>query len=261
MFQYVKFFDVASQGVLVYIPFMIIYPAIDLKDGKCVRLVQGDMTRDTIYNEDPAAQAHEWAASGFSWLHIVDLDGAVNGAPENHDAVREIIKAVDIPVQLGGGIRTHAQIEHWIEEGVSRVILGTSAVRDPDLVKKACHDFPGQIAVGIDALDGEVMVEGWVDGSNIQAAELVKHFEDVGVAAVIFTDIDRDGTGKGVNILSTIALAQSTEIPIIASGGAHSLADIENVKNAAEYGVNGVIVGKAFYDKTIDPKAALEIAA
>ena len=220
------------------------------------------MTRDTVYNDDPAAQAHEWAAAGFNWVHVVDLDGAVSGAPANHHAVREIIDAVDVPVQLGGGIRNRGQIEHWIEEGLSRVILGTVAVRDPELVKWACHEFPGQIAVGIDALAGEVMVEGWVDGSNIQATELVKHFEDAGVAAVIYTDIDRDGTGKGVNVEATIELAQATSIPVIASGGVGSLADIEAVKAASEsHGINGVIVGKALYDKRVDPIEALKIAA
>lgn len=240
---------------------MIIYPAIDLKGGKCVRLYQGDMTRDTVYNDDPGAQALEWARAGFNWLHIVDLDGAVHGAPENQHAVRSIIGAVDIPVQLGGGIRTHAQIEHWLSEGVSRVILGTAAVRDPDLVRQACHEFPGQIAVGIDALGGEVMVEGWVDGTNIQATELAKHFEDAGVATIIYTDIERDGTGKGVNVLSTISLAQSTEIPVIASGGVHSLEDIRLVREAAEYGVTGVIVGRALYDKSIEPTEALKVAS
>ncbi len=241
---------------------MIIYPAIDLKDGKCVRLVQGDMSRDTVYNDDPAAQALEWVQSGFNWLHIVDLDGAIEGIPKNHSAVRAILKDIDIPVQLGGGIRNESQIEHWIEAGVSRVILGTAAVRNPELVKWACHQFPDQIAVGIDALDGEVMVDGWVDGSNIQAVELARLFEDAGVAAIIYTDIDRDGTGKGVNVEATIKLAEATSIPVIASGGAGSLADIEAVKAASiSHGLNGVIVGKAFYDKRIDPKAALGVAA
>ncbi len=241
---------------------MIIYPAIDLKDGKCVRLVQGDMTRDTVYNEDPAAQAYDWVKAGFSWIHVVDLDGAVQGIPTNHHAVRDIIKAVDIPVQLGGGIRTKAQVEHWIEEGLSRIILGTSAVRDPALVKWACREFPDQIAVGIDALNGEVMVDGWVDGSNIQATELIKHFEDAGVSAVIYTDIDRDGTGTGVNIEATKALASETNIPVIASGGVGSLADIQAVKEASQtHGINGVIVGKALYDKRVDPIEALKVAA
>ena len=241
---------------------MIIYPAIDLKDGKCVRLVQGAMSRDTIYNENPGAQALEWVQTGFNWLHVVDLDGAVGGAPANHHAVRDILKSADVPVQLGGGIRNRAQVEHWINEGISRVILGTAAVRDPDLVRWACNEFPGQIAVGIDALNGEVMVDGWVDGSNIEATLLASHFEDAGVAAIIYTDIDRDGTGKGVNMESTIALAESTSIPVIASGGAGSIADIEAVKAASEsHGLNGVIVGKAFYDKRIDPKEALKIIA
>lgn len=240
---------------------MIIYPAIDLKDGQCVRLVQGDMTRDTVYNKNPSAQAAEWAQLGFAWLHIVDLNGAVEGIPVNHHAVREILQNVDLPVQLGGGIRTMAQIEHWLGEGVSRVILGTAAVRDPDLVREACREFHDQIVVGVDAIAGEVMVDGWVDGSNMQAKDLIHHFEDAGVAAVIYTDIDRDGTGKGVNVLSTISLAQETEIPVIASGGVGSLDDIRNVKDAAQFGVTGVVVGKAFYDKTIDPIEALKIAA
>ena len=237
---------------------MIIYPAIDLKGGKCVRLYQGDMTQDTVYNDDPAAQAHEWARAGFSWIHVVDLDGAVGGIPANSHAVREIIKAVDLPVQLGGGIRTMAQIEHWLQEGLSRVILGTVAVRDPELVKQACLEFPGQVAVGIDARVGRVSVEGWVHDANISATELAKHFEDAGVAAIIYTDIARDGTGMGVNLDETIALAHSTSIPVIASGGVGTLADIEAVKKA---GLPGVIVGKAFYNKSIDPRDALKVAA
>lgn len=240
---------------------MIIYPAIDLKDGQCVRLYKGDMTQDTVYNDDPAAQALAWVKAGFNWLHIVDLNGAIEGAPVNQHAVRQIIETVDIPVQLGGGIRTHAQIEHWLHEGVSRVILGTAAVQDPDLVKRACADFPGQIAVGIDALNGEVMTHGWVSGSNISAADLAREFEEAGVCAIIYTDIDRDGTGKGINMEATIALAQAVSIPIIASGGAHSLADIRAVKEAEGRGITGMIVGKAFYEGTIDPLEALKIAA
>jgi phosphoribosylformimino-5-aminoimidazole carboxamide ribotide isomerase len=241
---------------------MIIYPAIDLKDGQCVRLYKGDMTRSTVYSDNPAAQAHEWAKAGFNWLHIVDLDGALQGAPANHHAVRDILKSIDIPVQLGGGIRTRAQIEHWINEGVSRVILGTAAVNDPDLVKQACREFPGQIAVGIDALDGIVMTQGWVDASHMQAADLARMFEDAGVAAIIYTDINRDGTGQGVNMEETCALAQATSIPVIASGGAGSLKDIERVKAASlSHGLNGVIVGRAFYDKSLDPLEALKVAA
>ena len=227
-----------------------------------MRLVQGDMNRDTVYNDDPAAQAMDWVRAGFNWLHIVDLDGAIEGTPKNHMAVRSILNTVDIPVQLGGGIRTREHIEHWISEGVSRVILGTVAVKDPELVRWACHQFPDQIAVGIDAKNGEVMVEGWVDGSNIQATELASHFEDAGVAAIIYTDIDRDGTGKGVNIEATKKLAEATSIPVIASGGAGSIEDIKGVKAASEsHGLNGVIVGKAFYDQRIDPKEALGIAS
>lgn len=240
---------------------MIIYPAIDLKGGKCVRLYKGDMAQDTVYNDNPAAQAHEWARSDFSWLHVVDLDGAVSGSTENQAAVRAIINAVDVPVQLGGGIRTMAQIEGWLSEGISRVILGTIAVRDPELVKQACREFPGQIAVGIDARKGKVAVEGWVEESDMSPEDLARHFEDAGVSAIIFTDIDRDGTGEGVNLESTIALAQSTSIPIIASGGVGSLEDIRRIKEASAQGVTGVIVGKAFYSKAVDPQKALRIAA
>lgn len=240
---------------------MIIYPAIDLKNGQCVRLYKGDMNKDTVYNDDPAAQAQEWARSGFSWVHVVDLDGAVNGAPANHKAVRKIIEAVDIPVQLGGGLRNMAQIEKWLGEGVSRVILGTVAVRDPDLVKKACYEFPGQIVVGIDARAGKVAVEGWVEASDLDAVELAKMFEDVGVSTIIYTDIDRDGTGQGVNVVSTISLAQATSIPVIASGGVGSLDDLKLVRDASQYGVEGVVVGKALYDGRISPEDALKVAS
>jgi phosphoribosylformimino-5-aminoimidazole carboxamide ribotide isomerase len=235
---------------------MIIYPAIDLKSGKCVRLYKGDMTQDTVYNDDPAAQAQEWQSLGFSWIHVVDLDGAIKGMPANSKAVRNIIKAVNVPMQLGGGIRTPKQIEHWIKEGVSRVILGTIAVRDPDLVKQACKDYPGKIAVGIDARNGKVAVEGWAQTSNIDAVELAKKFEDAGVAAIIYTDIERDGTGTGVNVEETKTLAANTSIPVIASGGVGSLDDLHAVKNA---NLQGVIVGKAFYDKKVDPAEALKI--
>lgn len=239
---------------------MIIYPAIDLKGGKCVRLYKGDMAQNTVYNDDPAAQAHDWARAGFSWLHVVDLDGAISGSTENQQAVRNIIDAVDLPVQLGGGIRTMAQIEHWLNEGISRVILGTIAVRDPELVKRACHEFPGQIVVGIDARNNMVAVEGWVEETNISATELARHFEDAGVSAIIYTDIDRDGTGEGVNLASTVELAQATSIPIIASGGVGSLEDIRKIKAAADKGITGVIVGKAFYSKAVDPAEALKLA-
>ena len=241
---------------------MIIYPAIDLKDGKCVRLYKGDMDRETVYNDDPAAQGLAWAQAGFSWVHVVDLDGAVTGSSQNSAAVKSIIEAVDIPVQLGGGIRSLEHINHWLSEGVSRVILGTVAVKDPDLVKQACAEFPGQIAVGIDARDGWVAVDGWVENSDIKAEELARMFEDAGVTAIIYTDIDRDGTGEGVNLEATKALAEATTIPIIASGGVGSLADIEAVKTASlSHGIQGVIVGKALYDERVNPQDALSIAA
>ncbi len=240
---------------------MIIYPAIDLKNGQCVRLYKGDMNKDTIYNDNPAAQALDWARSGFSWIHVVDLDGAISGMPANHSAVRSIIETVDIPVQLGGGIRNLSMIEKWLEEGVSRIILGTVAVNDPELVKEACDLFPNQIAVGIDARAGKVAVNGWVEESDIEATELAKMFEDVGVSTIIYTDIDRDGTGEGVNIISTISLAQATSIPVIASGGVGTVDDLKLVRDAHEYGVEGVIVGKALYDKTIEAEDALKVAA
>ena len=239
---------------------MIIYPAIDLKNGQCVRLYKGDMNQDTVYNDNPAAQALEWARAGFSWIHVVDLDGAFKGAPVNKDAVKAIIAATDVPVQLGGGIRDLKQIESWLHEGVSRVILGTVAVRDPELVKKACYEFPGQIVVGIDARNGKVAVEGWAEESDMLASELANKFEDCGVSAIIYTDIDRDGTGQGVNIISTISLAQSVSIPVIASGGVGSLKDLELVRDAGEYGVEGVIVGKALYDGRVIPDDALKVA-
>ncbi len=241
---------------------MIIYPAIDLKDGKCVRLVQGDMAQDTVYNDNPANQAALWARAGFNWLHIVDLDGAIKGEAANGDAVRSIINAVDIPVQLGGGIRSMEHIEYWLSEGVSRVILGTAALRDPELVKRACLEHPGQIAVGIDARKGKVAVEGWVEDSDMEAVTLAKMFEDSGVSAIIYTDIERDGTGTGVNIDATIALAGTTSIPVIASGGVGSLKDVEAIKAAVTaHAINGVIIGRAFYDKSINPSEAIKIAA
>lgn len=239
---------------------MIIYPAIDLKGGKCVRLYKGDMKKDTVYNDNPADQAHQWAKAGFSWLHVVDLDGAISGAPANHAAVRKIIQSADIPVQLGGGIRSIAQIEKWLQEGVSRVILGTIALREPELVRKACDLFPGQIVVGIDARAGRVAVEGWVSTSDMLATELAALFEDAGVSEIIYTDIDRDGTGEGINIESTIELAKSTTIPVIASGGVGSLDDLVRVKEASVHGVSGVIVGKALYDGRVTPNEALKIA-
>jgi phosphoribosylformimino-5-aminoimidazole carboxamide ribotide isomerase len=239
---------------------MIIYPAIDLKDGKCVRLHKGAMDAATVYNDDPAAQAKEWAQAGFSWLHVVDLNGAVDGKPVNVEAVRAIIGAADLPVQLGGGIRSLSQIENWLNEGVSRIILGTAAVKNPQLVKEACLLFPEQIVVGIDAREGRVAVEGWVEESDMQAIDLAAKFEDAGVTAIIYTDINRDGTGRGLNMESTVELAQSTSIPIIASGGVASLADVRAVRAAGQFGVSGMIIGTALYDGSIDVARALQEA-
>lgn len=239
---------------------MIIYPAIDLKDGQCVRLNRGNMDAATIYSDNPAAQAREWAEVGFSWLHVVDLNGAIGGKPVNVEAVRAILAAADLPVQLGGGIRTLKQIEDWLQEGISRVILGTAAVKNPDLVREACGLFPGQIVVGVDARGSRVAVEGWVEESDMGVSDLAAMFEDAGVTAIIYTDIDRDGTGKGLNMDSTIRLAKSTSIPIIASGGVANLADVRAVRDAGPHGVSGMIIGTALYDGAIDPRKALREA-
>ncbi len=240
---------------------MIIFPAIDLKGGKCVRLFKGDMKLDTVYSDDPSGQALEWAHAGFSWIHIVDLDGAIQGKSMNAASVRSIIKSVDIPVQLGGGIRSLDQITHWLEEGVSRVILGTIAVEDPALVIEACRYYPGQIAVGIDARAGKVAVQGWVEDSEVKATELAQRFEDIGVSCIIYTDIERDGTGIGPNIDATIALARATSIPIIASGGVGSLQDLTRLRDAEHEGIEGVIIGKALYEKKFTPAEALKAIA
>lgn len=236
---------------------MIIYPAIDLKDGKCVRLHKGELDRATIYNDDPGAQAAEWAKVGFSWLHVVDLNGAVDGKPVNVDAVRSIMASADLPVQLGGGIRSLKQIEDWLQEGISRVILGTVAVKNSELVREACALFPGQIVVGIDARGTRVAVEGWIEESDMEVKELASIFEDAGVAAIIYTDINRDGTGKGLNMEATIELAKSTTIPVIASGGVSGLGDVRAVRAAVPHGVTGMIIGTALYDGAINPAQAL----
>lgn len=238
---------------------MIIYPAIDLKDGKCVRLHRGDMDTQVIYNDNPAAQARDWATAGFSWIHVVDLNGAVDGKPVNESAVQSILSAVDLPVQLGGGIRTVEQVDAWLMAGVSRVILGTAAVKDPTLVWTVCDLFPGQIAVGIDARQGRVAIDGWTKDSGILAVDLARQFEDAGVCAIIYTDIDRDGTGTGLNMDETIKLAQSVSIPVIASGGVGSMDDIKKVRAAGANNVQGVIVGKALYDGRINPRDALSL--
>jgi len=238
---------------------VILYPAIDVKEGQCVRLVQGDMAAATVFNTNPAAQAQSFENQGFTHLHVVDLDGAFAGKPMNAQAVEAILAKVKMPVQLGGGIRDLATIEAWLVKGLSRVIIGTAAVRDPDFVRAAAKSFPGQVAVGIDARDGFVAVEGWAKTSELSAAELGKRFEDAGVAAVIYTDIARDGVLKGLNIEGTLALADAIAIPVIASGGLASLADIERLIQPDCAKLAGAITGRALYDGRIDPSEALNL--
>lgn len=238
---------------------MILFPAIDLKDGQCVRLKLGDMATATVYNDDPAAQAKAFEDQGFEWLHVVDLNGAFQGRSVNGEAVDAILKATKNPVQLGGGIRTLKQIEDWLERGLARVILGTVAVRDPELVKQACKAFPGKIAVGIDAKGGKVAVEGWAEASSLGVIELAQKFEGAGVAAIIYTDIDRDGVLTGINWDSTIDLADAVSIPVIASGGLASIADIVRMTMPDARKLEGAISGRALYDGRIDPAEALAI--
>ena len=238
---------------------MILFPAIDLKNGACVRLKQGDMARATLFNKDPAAQAEQFAAQGFSHLHLVDLDGAFAGASVNGQAVAEILAASKAKVQLGGGIRTMENIEAWLAKGVARVILGTAALHEPDLVKEAARAFPEQIAVGIDARGGRVAVAGWAEESTMQVTALAQRFEDAGVAALIYTDIDRDGMLGGVNVAATQALAQATKMPVIASGGLADLDDVRAVQKLESDGVVGAIAGRALYDGRLDAAAALAL--
>lgn len=240
---------------------MILFPAIDLKDGACVRLKLGEMDQATVFNDDPAAQAATFERQGFAWLHIVDLNGAFAGRPVNAAAVDAILATVKIPVQLGGGIRDMATIEGWLAKGIRRVILGTVAVRDPALVKAACTRFPGRIAVGIDAKGGKVAVEGWAETSELTAIDLARRFEDAGVAAIIYTDIDRDGVLKGLNLPSTVELARSTGIPVIASGGLASIEDVKALLLPENALLEGAITGRALYDGRIDPAAALALLA
>jgi phosphoribosylformimino-5-aminoimidazole carboxamide ribotide isomerase len=240
---------------------MILYPAIDLKDGRCVRLEQGDMAKATVFNADPAAQARAFEAQGFLYLHIVDLDGAFAGKPMNAAAVDAILAKVKMPVQLGGGIRDIATIEGWLGKGVARVIIGTAAVRGPELVRRAARLYPGRIAVGIDARDGFVAIEGWAKTSSLSAVELGKRFEDAGVAAIIYTDIARDGILQGLNIEGTLALAEALAIPVIASGGLASLKDVERLLQPDCARLAGAITGRALYDGRLDPAEALALLA
>jgi phosphoribosylformimino-5-aminoimidazole carboxamide ribotide isomerase len=236
---------------------VILFPAIDLKDGQCVRLKLGDMAQATVFNDDPAAQARSFEDQGFEYLHVVDLDGAFAGESRNGAAVEAILKAVEFPVQLGGGIRTLAHIESWLSKGLARVILGTVAVRDPALVTEAARKWPGQVAVGIDARGGMVAVEGWAERSELGVIELARRFEGAGVAAIIYTDIDRDGVLKGINWEATLELAQATAVPVIASGGLASMADIERMTRPEYSVLEGAISGRALYDGRIDSREAL----
>ncbi len=234
---------------------MILYPAIDLKDGQAVRLLRGEMDAATVFNDDPAAQARAFQDEGCQWLHLVDLNGACAGKPVNGAAVEAILSETSVPTQLGGGIRDMATIEMWLAKGLTRVILGTVAVEDPDLVREAAKAFPGHVAVGLDARNGFVATRGWAEETDVQVTDLAKSFEDVGVAAIIYTDIDRDGAMQGPNITATAALAKATSIPVIASGGVSSLDDLVALRDAG--GISGAISGRALYDGALDLKAAL----
>jgi phosphoribosylformimino-5-aminoimidazole carboxamide ribotide isomerase len=238
---------------------MILFPAIDLKNGQCVRLEQGDMARATVFNLDPSAQARAFAAQGFEYLHVVDLDGAFAGKPINALAVEAMLKAVTMPVQLGGGIRDLKTVEAWLDKGIARVIIGTAAVRDPALVKDAAKKFPGRVAVGLDARDGKVAVEGWAETSEVTALEIAQRFEDAGVAAIVFTDIARDGLLKGLNLDATIALAERISIPVIASGGFASIDDVKALLAPRAGKLAGAIAGRALYDGRLDAAAALAL--
>jgi len=238
---------------------VILFPAIDLKGGQCVRLEQGDMARATVFNLDPAAQASAFQAQGFEYLHVVDLDGAFAGKPMNAQAVDAILKAVTMPVQLGGGIRDLRTLEAWLAKGIARVIIGTAAVRDPVFVKEAAKKFPGRVAVGLDARDGFVAVEGWAERATVTVLEIAQRFEDAGVAAIIFTDIARDGLLRGLNLDATIVLAEKISLPVIASGGLASIEDIKALLEPRARKLEGAISGRALYDGRIDPSAALQL--
>ncbi len=238
---------------------MILFPAIDLKNGQCVRLRQGDMARATVFNTDPAAQAAAFEAQGFEYLHMVDLDGAFAGKPMNANAVERVLAEVKMPAQLGGGIRDLATIEAWLAKGIARVIIGTAAVRDPGLVREAARAFAGRVAVGLDARDGLVAVEGWAETSTVTALEIARRFEDAGVAAIIYTDIARDGMLQGLDLDATIALAEAISIPVIASGGLASIDDIKALLTPRARKLEGAIAGRALYDGRVDPAEALRL--
>jgi phosphoribosylformimino-5-aminoimidazole carboxamide ribotide isomerase len=238
---------------------VILFPAIDLKNGEAVRLQQGDMARATVFSRDPAAQARAFAEQGFAYLHLVDLDGAFAGKPVNAAAVERILAAVKIPVQLGGGIRDRSIIDAWLDKGVARVIVGTAAVRDPALVKAAARAYPGRVAVGLDARDGKIAVEGWSKTSTLSALDVARRFEDAGVAAIVYTDVNRDGMLKGLNLDATIALAEEISPPVIASGGLASLADVRTLLEPRAQKLEGAIAGRALYDGRLDPAAALSL--
>ncbi len=238
---------------------MILFPAIDLKDGQCVRLERGDMDKATVFGADPAAQAAAFADAGFEWLHVVDLNGAFAGRSVNGAAVEAILAAVDVPVQLGGGIRDRAGIDAWLDKGVARVILGTAAVRDPDLVRTAARAHPDKIAVGIDARGGKLAVAGWTEATEMDAIDLARHFEDAGVAAIVYTDIDRDGVLAGLNIAATLRLANAVSIPVIASGGLASIADVKRLLEPDCAVLEGAISGRALYDGRLDAAEALRL--
>jgi len=238
---------------------VILFPAIDLKNGEAVRLEQGDMARATLFNRDPAAQARTFAQQGFEYLHVVDLDGAFAGRPVNAGAVERILASSKIPLQLGGGIRDRATIEAWLEKGVARVIIGTAAVRNPPLVKEAARAHAGRVAVGLDARDGRVAVEGWAQSCELSALDIARRFEDAGVAAIVYTDIDRDGLLRGLNLDATIGLADTVSIPVIASGGLASLEDVRALTAPRARKLAGAIVGRALYDGRLDAAAALKL--
>jgi phosphoribosylformimino-5-aminoimidazole carboxamide ribotide isomerase len=240
---------------------MIFFPAIDLKNGQCVRLLRGDMNKVTVFSDDPVGQAAAFAAAGCRWLHVVDLDGAFKGKTVNGEAVAAIINAIEIPLQLGGGIRTPETIAYWLDKGVRRVILGTAALRDPDLVKTACREWPGRVAVGIDCKRGKVAVQGWAEVSEIEAHDLAMKFEDAGVAAIVYTDIGRDGAMAGPNVSATVGLAKGISTRVIASGGVSSLADLAALKRQGDGILEGVISGRAVYDGRIDPGEATRLLA